>query len=64
MTEYRLVVGLLGIVFDEDSEEEAKRQFDLFVKKSKNARSGQAGTPVTLFKNHEIIAEYRPPDRG
>jgi hypothetical protein len=61
MIEYRLVVGVLGIIFDEDSEWEAKRQFDLFVKKSKNARSAEAGTSVTLFKNHEIIREYRPP---
>jgi len=60
MTEYRLVVGVLGIIFDEDSEAEAKRQFDLFVIQSKNA---QDGTSVTLFKNHEIIAEYRPSDR-
>ena len=27
MIEYRLVVGVLGIIFDEDSEAEAKRQF-------------------------------------
>jgi hypothetical protein len=61
MIEYRLVVGVLGIIFDENSEAEAKRQFDLFVKKSKNLRSAEAGTSVTLFKNHEIIQEYRPP---
>jgi hypothetical protein len=61
MIEYRLVVGVLGIIFDENSEAEAKRQFDLFVKKSKNVRSAEAGMSVTLFKNHEIIQEYRPP---
>jgi hypothetical protein len=32
MTEYRLVVGVLGIVFDEYSEAEAKRQFDLLTR--------------------------------
>ena len=63
MPEYRLVVGVLGIIFDEDSETEAKQRFDLFVKKSKTARSTSAGTSVTLFKNREIIAEYHPPDR-
>ena len=62
MDEYRLVVGVLGIIFDEDSEAEAKRQFDLFVKQSKTAWSASIGTSVTLFKNGEIIAEYRPPD--
>ena len=29
MPEYRLVVGVLGIIFDEDSETEAKQRFDL-----------------------------------
>ena len=62
MTEYRLVVGVFGIIFDEDSEAEAKRQFDLFVQKSKNARSAKAGKSVTLFKNHEIIRQYHPPE--
>ena len=62
MTEYRLVAGVLGIIFDEHSEAEAKRQFDLFVKQSKNARSASDVRSVTLFKNREIIAEYHPPD--
>jgi hypothetical protein len=39
MPEYRLVVGVLGIIFDEDSETEAKQRFDLFVKQSKTGRS-------------------------
>ena len=62
MAEYRLVVGVLGIIFDEDSDAESKRQFDLFVKQSKTAWSASVGTSVTLFKNGEIVAEYRPPD--
>ena len=37
MIEYRLVAGVLGVIFDEDSEAEAKRRFDLFVIKSKTA---------------------------
>jgi hypothetical protein len=62
MTKYRLVAGVLGIVFDEDSEDEAKRQFDLLVKRSKTARSASARMSVTLFKDGEIIAEYHPLD--
>jgi hypothetical protein len=62
MTEYRLVVGVLGIIFDESSEAEAKRQFDLFIIQSKSARSSEAGTSVMLFKNHEKICEYHPPE--
>jgi hypothetical protein len=61
MIEYRLVVGVLSIIFDEESEWEAKRQFDLFVIQSK-AQSAENATSVTLFKNHAIIAEYHPPD--
>jgi len=64
MIEYRLVAGVLGIIFDEDSEAEAKRQFDLFVIQSKTARSASVGTSVTLFKDREIIAEYHPADCG
>ena len=63
MIEYRLVAGVLGVIFDDDSEAEAKCQFDLFVIKSKTALSALAGTSVTLFKNHEIIAEFHPFDR-
>jgi hypothetical protein len=64
MTEYRLVAGTLGFIFDEDSEVEATCQFDLFVKQSKTARSASVGTSVTLFKNREIIAQYHPADCG
>jgi len=64
MTEYRLVAGAVGIIFDEDSDAEAKRQFDLFVIQSKTARSASVGTSVTLFKDREIIAEYHPADCG
>jgi hypothetical protein len=64
MTEYRLVAGVLGIIFDEDSDAEAKRQFDLLVRQSKTARSASARMSVTLFKNGEIIAEYHPADCG
>jgi len=63
MIEYRLVVGVLKIIFEEEAASEAKRQFDLLVIQSKNAQSASVGTSVTLFKNHEIIREYRPPDR-
>ena len=35
MPEYRLVVGVLGIIFDEDSGTEAKQRFDLFVNNPK-----------------------------
>ena len=61
--QYRVVVGRIGIVYDGDSVLEAKRQFRLFMRKSKAAGSSSAGESVTLFKNYEIINEYHPPDR-
>jgi hypothetical protein len=57
---YRLVVGVLSILFDEDAALEAKRQFDLFVIQAKHAEFAGNGTSVTLFRNHEIIAEFHP----
>ena len=61
--QYRVVVGRIGIVYDGDSVLEAKRQYRLFMLKSKTAGSSSPGESVTLFKNYEIINEYHPPDR-
>jgi hypothetical protein len=61
--QYRIVVGGAGIVFDDYSEWEAKRQFNQFVVQSKTVGSAEAGRSVTLFKNYAIIKEYWPPDR-
>ena len=54
MTEYRLVVGVLGIVFDEESEAEAKRQFDLFVQNQKLTirGSGNVSYVIQESRNH------------
>jgi hypothetical protein len=57
--QYRVVVGGIGVVYDGDSVSESKRQFKLFMDKSKAAGTKWAGEPVTLFKNYEIIREYR-----
>jgi hypothetical protein len=61
-TVYRVVIGVLGIVFDGASDLEAKRQFDQFVIQSHTAGSRFFGEPVRLFKNQAIIAEYHPPE--
>jgi hypothetical protein len=60
--QYRVIVGVLGIVFDDDAASEAKRQFDQFVIHSKTEGSRFFGEPVTLFRNDEIIESYRPPE--
>jgi hypothetical protein len=61
--QYRVVVGGVGIVYDGASVSESKRQFRLFVAKSKTAGFIAAGNSVTLFKNYGIIKEYQPPDQ-
>jgi len=62
--QYRVVVGGVGIIYDGDSVSEAKRQFKLFMDRAKTARSDSATEAVTLFKNYEIIREYRPSEGG
>jgi hypothetical protein len=62
--QYRVVVGGVGIVYDGDSVSEAKRQYKLFMDKSKTAGSESAVETVTLFKNYEIIREYQSPEGG
>ncbi len=58
MITYTLVVGGIGVVYDGESQSEAKRQFRLFMAESKTAGSRSSGESVTLFKNYEIIKEY------
>jgi len=58
---YRLVVGGVEMVYEGESEREAKRQFNLFVIQSKDLRSKSARRSVT-FKNYEIIKEYNSPE--
>ena len=58
MITFTLVVGGIGIVYDGESQSEAKRQFRLFMAESKTAGSRSSGESVTLFKNYEIIKEY------
>ena len=49
------------MVYEGESEREAKRQFNLFVIQSKDLRSKSARRSVT-FKNYEIVKEYNSPE--
>ena len=60
---YRLLIAGRGLIYDGESKSEADRQFTLFVTQSKNAVSTYFRERVTLFRDYEIISEYRPPDR-
>jgi hypothetical protein len=62
MSEYKLVIGIVGIVFDVESESEARQRFDQFVIQSKTTGSRFFAEPVMLLKNDEIVQEYRPPE--
>jgi hypothetical protein len=61
MDQYRVVVWGNGIVYN-GTKPEALRQFSLFVIQSKKAKSQSDRRSVTLFKNFEVIREYRVPD--
>jgi hypothetical protein len=62
MKKYKLVVGGIGMVFEGDSRSEANRWFRQFVLQSKEAKCQSAEESLTLFKNYNIIREYRSPD--
>ena len=63
MLKYQIVVAGVGIAYDGESASEANRQYTLLVNQSKAARSKYSGVRVTLFKEYEILREYRPPVR-
>ena len=60
MLKYQIVVAGIGIAYDGESALEANRQYTLLVNQSKAARSKHSGVRITLFKNYEILREYRP----
>jgi len=51
--QYRVVIGGAEIVYDGESEIEARRQY-------RDSVFLSTGEAVTLFKGHEIIREYHP----
>jgi hypothetical protein len=51
-------VGGVGIAYEGESESEARRQFGLFLNKSKTSLPGSAGKSITLFKNYDILQYY------
>jgi hypothetical protein len=60
VNQYRVVVAVVGIVYDGDSRSEANRQFNLFADLSGKAKTQPDRKSVTLFKNYEIVREYHP----
>ena len=56
---YRLLVGGVGIAYEGESELEGKRQFGMFMAKSKTTRLRSSGESVTLFRNFEVVRRYR-----
>ena len=51
--QYRLIVEGAGIVYDGESEMEARRQY-------RDSVSRSNGEAVTLFKGYEIVRQYCP----
>ena len=62
IVQYRIVVGIVGIAYDEDFRSVANRQFNRFVVQLKSARSQSDRRSVMLLKNYEMVREYHPPD--
>jgi hypothetical protein len=60
MMKYRLVITGRGLIYDGESATEANRQFAQVVTQSKTAGSRYFGERVTLFRDYEIMREYRP----
>ena len=63
MLKYQIVVAGVGIAYDGESASEANRQFTQLVNQSKAARTKHSEVRVTLFKDYEVLREYRPPVR-
>jgi hypothetical protein len=57
---YRVVVGGLGVVFDGYSSSEGQMQFQIFVGRSKAAKSRLTAGSVLLFQDEKVIREFHP----
>ena len=57
---YRLLVGRVGIAYEGESELEGRRQFRMHMAKSKTAQHQSSGEAVTLFRNFDVVRQYRP----
>jgi hypothetical protein len=60
-TRYRVEVGGVGVVFDGYSCSEARRQFRIFVTRSKtNGSRLEACSAISLFKDAELMRQFHP----
>ena len=60
-TRYRVAVDGLGVVFDGYSRSEARRQFRIFVSRSKtNGSRLEACSAISLFKDAELMRQFHP----
>ena len=57
---YRLLVGGVGIAYEGESELEGRRHFGMYMAEPKTAQRQPSGASVTLFRNLEVVRQYRP----
>lgn len=58
--DYSVIVGNIGTVRSDVTEEEARKVFADYVKQSKSGRGRAGSEPVTLMKGEEIVEEHTP----
>jgi hypothetical protein len=56
---YRVEVGRFGVIYEGDSEEEARRQYAMLAGHSKRGTGFSAGEDVVLYDGDKVINEYR-----
>ena len=59
--QYEVAVGNIGVAHTGTKAEEALREFNQYVKRSKKGLGRAAYEGVTLFKNGEVLKSYEPP---
>jgi len=58
MAKFEVFVGNIGLVFEGEHENNARRLFNSWAELSKHEHGRAAGENVTLFKDGDIIKEY------
>lgn len=60
MTEYKVIVGNIGAVYDGDSKKEAIRTYKEYKEKSQSFEGPAGGELVTMLADGEIEYEFFP----
>lgn len=59
-TNYQVIVGKIGAVYDGHDGKRAKKEFNAWVRVSKDESGRAAGEPVIVLVNGDLSREYMP----